>query len=161
MKWVLRTLPNALAIFMAVIFIDSLFYKFSDDPKTQQIFGLLDGWAASIGAPGLFGHTGLFSQYVIGSIETLASALLLLGILPRLHHVQALGALAGVLVMSGAVSFHLFTPLGVDPNHDGAGLFMAACTNLVFGFALLFGFRRKAFGLALARFITVFAPAPN
>jgi hypothetical protein len=25
--------------------------------------------------------------------------------------------------MSGAVSFHLFTPLGIDPNNDGAGLF--------------------------------------
>lgn len=161
MKWVLRNLPNALAIFMAVIFIDSLFYKFSDDPKTQQIFGLLDGWAGSIGAPGLFGRTGLFSQYVIGSIETLASILLLIGILPRLHHVQALGALAGVLVMLGAVNFHLFTPLGVDPNHDGGGLFIAACTNLVFGLALLFGFRRKALAFAVGRLITVFAPAPN
>jgi hypothetical protein len=29
--------------------------------------------------------------------------------------------------MSGAISFHLFTPLGVDPNHNGGGLFMAAC----------------------------------
>ena len=146
---------------MAVIFIDSLFYKFSDDPKTQQIFGLLDGWASNIGAPGLFGHTGLFSQYVIGSIETLASALLLIGILPRFQHVQALGALAGVLVMMGAVSFHLFTPLGTDPNHDGGGLFIAACTNLIFGFALLLWFRRKAFILAVSRLITVFAPAPN
>ncbi|MBI1360039.1 MAG: DoxX family membrane protein [Alphaproteobacteria bacterium] len=161
MKFVIRNIPNAMAIFMAVIFIDSLFFKFTDHPKTQQIFGLLDQWGTSIGAPGLFGHTGLFSQYVIGSIEVLASTLLLVGIIPRFHHVQALGALAGVLVMLGAVNFHLFTPLGVDPNHDGGGLFMAACTNLVFGLALLFGLRRKEFVLAVTRFVHIFAPAPE
>ena len=33
----------------------------------------------------------------------------------------------GLAVMTGAISFHLFTPLGVDPNHNGGGLFMAAC----------------------------------
>ena len=28
--------------------------------------------------------------------------------------------------MTGAIGFHLFTPLGVDPNNDGGGLFRAA-----------------------------------
>ena len=30
--------------------------------------------------------------------------------------------------MTGAVSFHLFTPLGIDPNNDGGGLFVMAVT---------------------------------
>ena len=142
MKRYLKYIPDLMAVFMAVIFLDSLRYKFTDHPKTQQIFGLLDGWAATLGAPGLFGHTGLFSQYVIGSIELLAATLLLTGLHPRYKHLQAGGALAGLLVMTGAVSFHLFTPLGIDPNNDGAGLFVAACTNLAFAALLLGLFRR-------------------
>ena len=140
----LKFIPDLMATFMAVIFLDSLRYKFTDHPKTQEIFGRLDGWAGVLGAPGLFGHTGLFSQYVIGSIELLAAALLLTGLHPRYKHLQAGGALAGLLVMMGAVSFHLFTPLGIDPNNDGAGLFIAACTNLAFAALLLGVFRRAA-----------------
>jgi hypothetical protein len=153
-----KLVPNAMAVFMAVIFLDSLRYKFTDHPKTQVIFGLLDGWAASLGAPGLFGHTGLFSQYVIGSIELLAATLLLVGIAPRLRHLQAAGALAGLLVMTGAVGFHLFTPLSVDPNHDGGGLFAAACTNLAFAVLMLAFLRRREFAAFLARVAAIFAP---
>lgn len=160
MGFLLRNIPNGIAIFMSVIFIDSLRYKFTDDPKTQVIFSdRLDGWAGSWGAPGLFGYTGLFSQYVIGSIEFIASALLLIGILPKFHHLQALGAFAGVCVMLGAVSFHLFTPLGTDPNNDGGGLFMAAVANLVLGLSLLFWFRRREAMLLVKRVAAVFAPS--
>eukprot|EP01030_Chromulinospumella_sphaerica_P023758 gene23758-23807_t len=140
-----------MALFMAAIFLDSLRYKFTDHPKTQEIFGRLDSWSTSLGLPGLFDHTGLFSQYVIGGIELLASSLLLVGLHPRFKHLQAGGALAGLLVMLGAVSFHLFTPLGVDPNGDGAGLFAAACVNLAFAVILLAGFRRSDLMLLFGR----------
>lgn len=122
----LQLAPTGIAGFTAVIFLDSLRYKFTDHPNTQEIFGRLNEWASSLGATGLFGHAGLFSQYVIGSAELVASSLLLLGIVPALRRLQALGSLLALLIMSGAVSFHLFTPLGIDPNHDGGGLFMAA-----------------------------------
>lgn len=158
MKRYLKFIPDLMAVFMAVIFLDSLRYKFSDDPKTQQIFGLLDGWAGTLGAPGLFGHTGLFSQYVIGGIELLAALLLLVGLHPRFKHLQAGGALAGLLVMTGAVSFHLFTPLGIDPNNDGAGLFVAACTNLAFAVLLLGVFRRAALVELAGRVAAVLRP---
>lgn len=121
-----RFAPIGIAAFTAIIFLDSLRYKFTDHPNTQEIFGRLDDWAAEFGAGGLFGPTGLFSQYVIGSAELLASALLLVGILPSFVRLQALGSLIAVAVMTGAISFHLFTPLGIDPNNDGGGLFMAA-----------------------------------
>ncbi|MCF8505644.1 MAG: hypothetical protein K9G59_12075 [Caulobacter sp.] len=146
MKRYLKYVPDLMAVFMAVIFLDSLRFKFTDHPKTQEIFGRLDGWAGTIGAPGLFGHTGLFSQYVIGTVELLAAALLIIGLHPRFKHLQAGGALAGLLVMMGAVSFHLFTPLGIDPNNDGAGLFVAACVNLAFAALLLGVFRRAGLG---------------
>ncbi|WP_293902970.1 hypothetical protein [Phenylobacterium sp.] len=151
--------PHGLALFMAAIFLDSLRYKFTDHPKTQVIFGRLNGWASDIGLPGLFAHTGLFSQYVIGSIELLAASLLVLGMLPRLRHLQAAGSLAAFMVMAGAVSFHLFTPLGVDPNHDGGGLFMAACINLAASILMLSVFRRREFGEFLGRVAAIFAPA--
>ncbi len=159
MKKVWKYLPDVMAIFMAVIFLDSLRYKFTDHPKTQVIFGLLDGWAGTIGVAGLFGHTGLFSQYVIGSIELLASTLLIIGLHPRFKHLQAGGALAGLLVMMGAVSFHLFTPLGVDPNNDGGGLFAAACTNLAFAVILLVGFRRASLMELIGRVVAVVKPS--
>ena len=130
----------AISIFGAAIFLDSLRYKFTDHPKTQVIFGALDGWAGSLGLPGLFAHTGLFSQYIIGSAELVASTLLIVGLLPRLQRLNALGALIAFAVMAGAVSFHLFTPLGIDPNHDGGGLFAAAATLLA-GSVVLIGLR--------------------
>jgi uncharacterized membrane protein YphA (DoxX/SURF4 family) len=150
--------PHVMALFMSAIFLDSLRYKFTDHPKTQVIFGLLDGWAGSFGAPGLFGHTGLFSQYVIGSAELVASALLLIGLLPRFRHFQALGSFVGFAIMAGAVSFHLFTPLGTDPNHDGGGLFMAACTNLIFATLMITIFRRKELLSLLDRLAKALGP---
>jgi hypothetical protein len=153
--------PHALAAFMAAVFLDSLRFKFTDHPNTQEIFGRLDRWAGSLGAPGLFGHSGLFSQYVIGGIELLAATLLIVGMAPRRGHLQAAGALAGLVVMTGAVSFHLFTPLSIDPNHDGGGLFAAACTNLVFGLLLLGVFRRREFATLVGRVLAIFAPLPT
>lgn len=150
--------PQALALFMSAIFLDSLRYKFTDHPKTQVIFTRLNDWAGTLGLPGLFAHTGLFSQYVIGSAELLASALLLIGMLPRFHHLQALGALIGFAVMMGAVNFHLWTPLGTDPNKDGGGLFFAACLVLASAVVMLLVFRRKEFGALLGRIAGVFAP---
>lgn len=158
MARLLRVLPHGLAVFMALVFLDSLRFKFLNLPETQVIFGKLDGWAASLGAAGLFGPTGLFSQYVIGSIELLAAGLLLVGILPRFRHLQAGGALAGLLVMTGAISFHLFTPLGTDPNNDGGGLFVAACLNWIFAFLLLTVFRRSDLFSLLTRIGFIFSP---
>ncbi len=120
--------PQAIAGLNALIFLDSLRYKFTDHPNTQEIFGRLDAWATTLGAPGLFSHTGIFSQYVIGAGELTASCLFITGaFLPGYRWLQALGALIGLAIMTGAISFHLFTPLGVDPNNDGGGLFLAAC----------------------------------
>ena len=157
----LGLVPHGLAVFMSAVFLDSLRFKFTDHPNTQVIFGKLDRWTASVGLPGLFTHTGLFSQYVIGMIELAAALLLLAGMPPRFRHLQAAGALAGLMVMAGAVSFHLFTPLGVDPNHDGGGLFVAACINLGAAILLLGLFRRREFGVLLQRIGAVFAPIPR
>jgi hypothetical protein len=142
-----RYAPAGISVFAAIVFLDSLRFKFTDHPNTQEIFGRLDGWAGTLGAPGLFGHTGLFSQYVIGSAELAASTLLLVGLLPGFVRLNALGALIGLAVMTGAVSFHLFTPLGIDPNNDGGGLFAAAVTIWVTSIVLLIIRRNELVGL--------------
>lgn len=141
--------PVAIAGFTSIIFLDSLRYKFTNHPNTQEIFGRLDGWAATLGAEGLFAQTGLFSQHVIGTAELFASVLLLVGILPRLRKLQAIGALIAVGVMSGAISFHLFTPLGIDPNNDGGGLFMAAVMVWTLSLVMLIIRRRELASVVL------------
>ena len=138
-----RWVPVGIAGFTSIIFLDSLRYKLTNHPNTQEIFGRLDSWAATFGAEGLFAQTGLFSQYVIGTAEFFASALLLIGLMPRFRRLQAVGSLIAVAVMSGAISFHLFTPLGIDPNNDGGGLFIAACIVWTLSVVMLILRRRE------------------
>lgn len=161
LKQVQRWAPVAISAFAAVVFLDSLRFKFTDHPNTQEIFGRLDGWAGSLGLAGIFSHTGLFSQYVIGTAELFASALLLVGLIPGLARLNALGAAIGLAVMSGAVSFHLFTPLGIDPNNDGGGLFAAAVTIWFTTISLLIIRRNEVAGLLtdLARAFLPTGPA--
>ncbi len=131
--------PVAYSLTAAAVFLDSLRFKFTNAPETQVIFGKLDAWAEGLGAGGLFAQTGLFSQYVIGTAELFASALLIVSLVPAFKRLRTLGALIAAAVMTGAVSFHLFTPLGIDPNNDGGGLFIMAVvvwlTSLVMAFA--------------------------
>ncbi|MEZ5953063.1 MAG: hypothetical protein R3C13_02040 [Hyphomonas sp.] len=138
-------LPIAYSLIASAVFLDSLRFKFTNAIETQVIFGRLDAWASSFGAGGLFAQTGLFSQYVIGTAEFAASSLLLLGLVPALRRLQTVGALIAVAVMTGAVSFHLFTPLGIDPNNDGGGLFAMAVTVWLTSIAMLAARRKTLF----------------
>ena len=119
-------------LYVAFVFVQSLFFKFTNNPETQYIFGTLNAWAKSLGAPAVFARNGVFSQYVIGTAELAASTILLLSLLPRFRELRPLGAALGLAVISGAIFFHLFTPLGVsvlneDGTRDGGLLFGLAC----------------------------------
>jgi hypothetical protein len=72
-----------------------------------------------------------------GSAELVASSLLIASLVPGLLRLRIPGARIAVAVMSGAVSFHLFTPLGIDPNSDGAGLFAMALVVWLCSIAML------------------------
>jgi hypothetical protein len=127
-----RTIATLLTLFVAFVFIQSLFFKFTDSPETQYIFSTLDAWAIDLGLPGLFNKGGVASQYVVGAAELVASALLLLALFPAFRGLRAPGAALGLGVISGAIFFHLFTPLGVavvneDGSSDGGLLFAMAC----------------------------------
>ena len=123
----MQYLPWGLAIFIAVIFVQSLFFKFTNSFETQLIFGTIGDWMGDIGflqfaAAGFTAYGG----YVVGTVELIASILLLI---PR---TRALGATLALAVISGAIFFHLFTPLGVNiiideaGNRDGGQLFAMA-----------------------------------
>jgi len=148
-----RIVTLVLTLYIAFVFVQSLFFKFSNSPETQYIFGTLNAWAAGLGLPGLFAPRGVFSQYVVGSAELVASALLLIGLFAARPLLHALGALLSLGVISGAIFFHLFTPLGVqvrntDGSLDGGELFALACGVWVAA-AVLLGLHRASLGRGL------------
>ena len=137
-----------LTLFVAFVFIQSLFFKFTGSPETVYIFeGKLDPWAASLGFKGIFAPGGIFSAKVVGSAELVASVLVLAGaFIASQRLVQVAGAALGLGVISGAIFFHLFTPLGIavmntDGSSDGGELFTLAC-GVWISCALLLWIRR-------------------
>lgn len=147
-----RTLPVVLTLYIAFVFIQSLFFKFTDSPETQYIFGTLDAWGASLGWPGLFAPSGIFSQYVVGTSELIASTILLLALTERFGWLRPFGALMSLGVISGAIFFHLFTPLGVsvlntDGTRDGGQLFALACGVWIAAAILIWSSRETLAGL--------------
>ena len=117
----------ALIAYVIFVFVQSLFFKFAGSEETDIIFNTIADWMKTVGlgfiAP-LFAAVG---GYVIGSVELVASALLLR------EGTRKFGALLGGAVISGAIFFHLATPLGVDRkinaqgDTDGGVLFYMAC----------------------------------
>lgn len=141
-----------LSIFISFVFVQSLFFKYTNSVETQHIFGTLDAWASTFGLQGLFAQTGLFSQHVIGTAELVASSLLIAGLILRWKVLTGLGALLAVAIISGAIVFHLFTPLGVEVQGDGGLLFGMACGVWLSGATLAYLSRGE-----LARFLGVVA----
>jgi len=123
----LDRLPWALALFVAIVFVQSLFFKFSNSFETRHIFTTIGEWMGSIGLPAsVASGFAAWGGYTVGSVELVASILLLI------RGTQPLGALIGCVVIGGAIFFHLFTPLGVSVvideagNRDGGQLFALA-----------------------------------
>jgi uncharacterized membrane protein YphA (DoxX/SURF4 family) len=123
-----KIIPWLLPLFVAFVFIQSLFFKFSGSVETEIIFSTIATWMSEISL--LAALSDGFRHYggiVIGSVELVASMLILL---PK---TRVWGALMGLMTMTGAIFFHLFTPLGVNRivdtagNTDGGVLFIMAC----------------------------------
>jgi len=64
---------------------------------------------------------------VIGSGELVASILLFASVVIGQRTLRVLGALLAFCIITGALFFHLFTPLGVVIQGDGGLLFSLAC----------------------------------
>ena len=137
-----------LPLYIAFVFLQSLFFKFSGSEETVIIFNTIGTWMLDIGLPQGFAEG--FSNYggtVTGIAELIAAILVLI------PATRAWGAVAGLMVMSGAIFFHLFTPLGVvrvvdaAGNTDGGVLFFMACGVWLSSLALLYIDRQKLLAL--------------
>lgn len=132
-------LPWGLAVFIAFVFVQSLFFKFSNSFETQHIFGTIGQWMEGIGflefaADGFAAYGG----YTIGTIELIAAILILT------RKTQIFGAALAFAVISGAIFFHLFTPLGVSViineagDRDGGQLFAMAVLVCIFAASIVY-----------------------
>ncbi|MCZ2722194.1 hypothetical protein O1D97_11235 [Marinomonas sp. 15G1-11] len=116
-------LKNILTAFIIFVFVQSLFFKFTDSFETQYIFGILGEWSG-------LNWFGVYGGYLVGISELIVSLILVTRYNP-------LGALMAVGVMTGAIFFHLATPLGIiQPafnesgdiiGNDSGTLFVMAC----------------------------------
>ena len=114
-------LPCLLAAYIVYILLWYLPFKFYSD---SYLFQVLED---SLGLPWF----EPYFRYFTGGVEAVAVLLLLI---PGL---QVAGAAVAFATMGGAICFHVFTRLGIDPYHDGGTLFKEACTNFVFSAAIL------------------------
>ncbi len=114
----------ALSAYIGFVFIQSLFFKFTGSEESIFIFATLRAWSGIA----LFEPAG---RWIIGICELIASILLFL---PR---TRIFGAAMAIGIMTGAISFHLFTPLGVEILGDGGELFILACGVWISGWMIL------------------------
>ena len=114
----------ALSAYIGFVFVQSLFFKFTGSEESIFIFSTLRAWSGIA----LFEPAG---RWIIGMCELIASILLFL---PR---TRIFGAAMAIGIMTGAISFHLFTPLGVEILGDGGELFILACGVWISGWIIL------------------------
>ncbi len=110
-----KYLPWVLVIIPVIVFLQSLPFKFSGAKETLHIFTTIGDWMSTIGLGAIGPAFERFGAYGVGTTELIASVLLLV---PKTRH---WGALLGLGVLSGAIFFHVFTPLGVYVKYPGAG----------------------------------------
>ena len=112
--WILRLIP-------AIIFLQTLFFKFTAAPESVYIFETL-----GLGSAGRIGT---------GIIELIASILILY---PR---TTGIGAALGLGTITGAIFGHL-TKLGINVQGDGGLLFGLAVITFICCAILVWRFRR-------------------
>lgn len=143
------------SLWAAYVFLWSLPYKFTGHPDTQHIFGTIGEWMRGVLGDGTGTLFSRFGAYGVGTAELIVSVILLIPAIGWVLHkfgmfdrppdralFHGIGGLLAAMVMSGAVFFHLFTPLGIEVLHDGksdgGSLFYAAVSILVLGLIMAF-----------------------
>jgi hypothetical protein len=109
-SWILR-------LTVSVIFLQTLYYKFTAHPDSVHIFSALglEPW----------GRIGL------GFVELITSVLILF------NKTKIIGMLTSIGIIVGAVFSHILV-LGVNVSNDGGGLFTLAIIVLVASIIFLF-----------------------
>ena len=131
---VLNWIASALSAWIAFVFVWYLQFKFTGDQGSVLLFTILTDWLHFHGYEKVM-------RIGTGSAELLASFLLF--DLP----LQVVGAALALCLMSGAIFFHLFSPLGTDPYGDGGVLFHQAISVWVASAAIILIRRTQAIEL--------------
>jgi hypothetical protein len=90
-------------------------YKLTGIPGSVWLFAVVPDWL----------HIGGYEKPLRLFVASMGIAA---AVLVVLLGARMWGAACALGVMSGAIFFHLASPLGSDPYHDGGALFKEACT---------------------------------
>ena len=133
-----KNITTIMVLYISIVFIQALRFKFTDSVETLHIFSTLNIWAYdTLNIEGLFLPPGIFNAYVVGSSEFFASIVMLIGLFSSRKYLITIGALMSLGIISGAIFFHLFTPLGIDVLGDGGLLFSSACGIWLMSLAII------------------------
>lgn len=111
---ILRLLTWPAALFIAGILLWYEQYKLTGNQGSVALFTTLSDWL-------FISHYEKPFRLGVAMMEITASILV---VIPR---TRLLGAGLALGIMSGAIFFHVFSPLGIDPYGDGGSLFKEAC----------------------------------
>ena len=131
MQKILRLLTWPAALFIAGTLLWYEQYKLTGNSGSVWLFTTLTDWLF------LDGHEKAM-RLTVASLEILASILV---VIPS---TRVIGAALALGIMSGAIFFHVFSPLGIDPYNDGARLFTEACEVWLLSAFILLVYRKEA-----------------
>jgi uncharacterized membrane protein YphA (DoxX/SURF4 family) len=123
-----RLLTWPAAFYIAGILLWYEQYKLTGNEGSVWLFTVLSDWLH------IHGYEKPFRLFV-ASMEIAASILVVL------PWTRMWGAGLALGVMSGAIFFHVVSPLGIDPYHDGGALFKEACTVWLCAAFILLSYR--------------------
>ena len=126
LKW-LAWLP---ALYAAQIMLWYEQFKLTGAEGSVMLFNTLADWLW------ISGYEQTFRLTV--AIAELIASVLLINTGSRMY-----GALLTLGIMSGAIFFHVVSPLGIDPYNDGGQLFMEACLTWLSAAVILLIYRRE------------------
>src|SRR5450631_4439374 len=128
----LLTWPAAITIAGILLWYEQ--YKLTGNPGSVWLFTVLSDWLF------IDGYEKPFRLFV-ASMEIAASILVVI------PYTRMWGAVFALGIMSGAIFFHLVSPLGIDPYHDGGALFKEACTVWLRAVFILLSYRAEAIAM--------------
>ena len=130
----LLTWPAAFVVAGILLWYEQ--YKLTGNPGSVELFTTISDWLY------LDGYEKPF-RLSVAIAEIIASVLVLIPV-TRMY-----GALFALGIMSGAIFFHVVSPLGVDPYNDGGQLFKQACLVWLCSVFILVSYRNE--GIARMR----------
>jgi hypothetical protein len=130
MKSLMKFMTWPAALFIAAILLWYEQYKLTGNDGSVWLFTTLTDWLFIPGYEKPF-------RLAVACAEIGASILV---VIPA---TRIVGATLALGIMSGAIFFHLASPIGIDPYGDGGGLFKEACAVWLAAAFILLAYRHE------------------